>query len=135
MSVIVEDEPGGMAVACADYADYAARVSRAVAGHARSVAAGDAMGIVDGELVHPLPSTFDAFLRTVKNEIRGRFSGAFWDAAPVRVSWTVRGARYSGIERRYAVADTDDFESAFDAAWSGQWGTIVDLFAVGQTVD
>ena len=135
MSTIVETEPGGMAVACADYADYAARVSRAVAGHARSVAAGDAMGVIDGELVHPLPGTFDAFLRTVKNEMRGRFAGAFWEAAPERVSWTVRGARHSGIERRFAVADADDFESVFDAAWTEQWGAIVDLFAIGQTND
>lgn len=131
MSVIVENEPGGMSVACADYADYRARVSRAVVGCARSVAAGDAMGIIDGELVSPLPPTFDAFLRTVKGEVRGRFSGAFWEVAPETIAWTYRGKTYRGTERRFAVADVEEFESAFDAAWTEQWETIVDLFAIG----
>lgn len=131
MSVTTGVEPGGMALRCADRDDYRARVSRAVAGYARSVAAGDAMAVIDGELVSPLPSTFDAFLRTVQGEVRGRFSEAFWDVAPERVSWPVRGVRYSGIERRFAVADAGDFNAAFGAAIDEQWETIVDLFAIG----
>ena len=117
-----------MAVACADLGDYSARVSRAVAAYARSVAAGDAMGVINGELVFPLPRTFDAFLRTMRGEMTGRFSDAFWDAGLKRVEWFVRGERYWALERQYAVADSDDFDAAIDAAVTEHWELFFELF-------
>lgn len=104
-----------------DYAHYRARVSAAFWGHAKRVKGGDADGLVGGEWVYPLPASFASFASTVEGELRGRFKSSWW---PVGAGWTP-----AGWENHYAVATSDDFDSAFDDAVSEHWEAVVDLFA------